>query len=751
MLFVKRPSLPTTMAAAWATLLSFLSLPLAAYADAPRQPKAEANAVAKGDVPAANGDQPRARRQGIWIRIQLPIDNTTVLQTQQTIQRALGDNKGARPVFVLDFNARDVNNAGQGTQFEDAHRLARFLTSDELNGASKVAFIPKALYGHAVLVALACDQIVMGADAKMGDAGCDEKEISQTLVSAYREVASKRRNLSPQAALGLLDKSREVFKVTTEAGIEYADAARLAELNRAHRVLDQERIKAPGEAWQFSGSEGRKLGFVSVLAEDQSDVVRALELSPDIIQGDPSGGNPWHAVRINIRGPIHPGQVEDAQQTIEKQMNEGVNFICISIDSPGGSPSESWRLANYLLNLDHSKVRTVAYIGTEARGDAAMIAMGCDQLVMEPRAVLGGPGAGQMTFFQIARYRSSISDALSRRNLRSWSLWAAMFDPTLEVFRCTRMGDVDYFCDDELKTRQPQNNQGDKGTQWRKGEVVHPGGGELTLDGKRALELGIARNVVNNFDQFKQLYGLENDPTLAEPGWVVHLARFLSTQEIATLLLVVGIIGLYIELHAPGIGIGAFVSIVCFALFFWSHYLEGTAGWLQITLFVTGVLCVLVELTLFPGLMVFGLGGGALIVLSVVLAGQTYWIPRNEYQLAQLERTLISLSVAIVATVAAAVVLNRWLPRAPLFQHVFLTPPDGEEAEIISRREMLANFDNLVGAVGVSSTQLGPSGKAMFGNHLVDCISSGEFIPRDTQVTVIEVRGNRVVVRAVDS
>jgi membrane-bound serine protease (ClpP class) len=52
--------------------------------------------------------------------------------------------------------------------------------------------------------------------------------------------------------------------------------------------------------------------------------------------------------------------------------------------------------------------------------------------------------------------------------------------------------------------------------------------------------------------------------------------------------------------------------------------------------------------------------------------------------------------------------------------------------------------------VGVASTPLGPSGKAMFGDHLVDCISSGEFIPRDTHVAVVEVRGNRVVVRAVD-
>ena len=82
-----------------------------------------------------------------------------------------------------------------------------------------------------------------------------------------------------------------------------------------------------------------------------------------------------------------------------------------------------------------------------------------------------------------------------------------------------------------------------------------------------------------------------------------------------------------------------------------------------------------------------------------------------------------------------------------MLQHVFLAPPEGEEAKIISRREMLVDLDNLVALVGVATTPLGPSGKARFGNHLVDVISTGEFISRDSQVVVLEVHGNRVVVR----
>ena len=215
-------------------------------------------------------------------------------------------------------------------------------------------------------------------------------------------------------------------------------------------------------------------------------------------------------------------------------------------------------------------------------------------------------------------------------------------------------------------------------------------------------------------------------------------------------MIFLGGLGIYIELHAPGLGIGAFMAVVAFALFFWSHFLEGTAGWLEVTLFVTGCICLLTEIFVLPGFVIFGLGGGVLILTSIVLASQTFFIPQNEYQLARLQNSLLALTLSVGGLIGAIWVLNHWLPHAPVLQHVFLAPPEGEEAEIISRREMLVDLDNLVGAVGVATTPLGPSGKARFGNHLVDVISTGEFIARDSQVVVTEVHGNRVVVRLGD-
>ena len=171
-------------------------------AEEPEQPAAAA------DGPAQD-EKERPRRQGQWIRIPLPIDNSVVLRVKQSIERTLGAARDERPVFVLEFIAPEgAADAGQGTQFEDAHKLARFLTSDELNGASTVAYVPKALKGHAVLVAMACEQIIMSPTATMGDAGADEKVIDNTMLAAYEEIARSRRTVPPEIALGMLDKAR---------------------------------------------------------------------------------------------------------------------------------------------------------------------------------------------------------------------------------------------------------------------------------------------------------------------------------------------------------------------------------------------------------------------------------------------------------------------------------------------------------------------------------------------------------------
>jgi membrane-bound ClpP family serine protease len=709
---------------------------------------AEQEAEVKAAEPAGAAPKPRAGR---LIRVPLPITGNADMQVISAARRALADmpKSEERPVLVLEFSASDAGQVGQGSDFERSLKLARFLTNRDTSSVQTVAYVPQALKGHAVLPAIACEQIIMAPDAQIGEAGLDEpaeQATDATVRAGYREIANRRRTIPAEVALSMLDKSVELVKVNTEVSPEYVFESDLEELRKKHTFRDSDItvLKPPGQFLLLSGSDARQEGFAKYLAADRGALARALSLPPSALEDDPSLTGEWRPVRVSLEGPITPTNASRVLRTIQTQVRDrGVNFVCLVIDSPGGSLADSMSLANFLADQDPSKVRIVAYVPVSAQADAALVAMAADQLVMAHDAVLGGEGDIEAAPDEIQLVRETLRDQVGRKQAGQWSLAAALVDPTLRVYGYTnrRDGSVGYFSDEEMADRQDKDD-------WAKGAEITRGGKPLRVTGDRAGELGMARYVVDNFDDFKRQYNLEGEVELAELSWADHLIDALAAPAVAWLLLLIGGAALYAELQAPGIGIGAFVAGICFLLFFWSKYLDGTVGWLEVLLFAAGVCCVLLELFVLPGTAIFGLGGGLLIIVSLVLASQTFVVPHNEYQLRELRNSLLSLLAVGVCIGLAAMIMRRYLPHTPLFSMMMLEPPSHAEQEDIAEREALVHFAHLLGMHGVAMTQLTPSGKARFAGELVDVIADGEVIDRGSEVVVTEVHGNRVVVRS---
>jgi len=51
----------------------------------------------------------------------------------------------------------------------------------------------------------------------------------------------------------------------------------------------------------------------------------------------------------------------------------------------------------------------------------------------------------------------------------------------------------------------------------------------------------------------------------------------------------------------PARGSAGFVAALAFLLYFWSYFLHGTAGWLEVLLFLGGLFCLLLEMLVIPG------------------------------------------------------------------------------------------------------------------------------------------------------
>ena len=108
------------------------------------------------------------------------------------------------------------------------------------------------------------------------------------------------------------------------------------------------------------------------------------------------------------------------------------------------------------------------------------------------------------------------------------------------------------------------------------------------------------------------------------------------------LLLFIGAFMLVIELKLPGIGLPAIISALAFLLFFWSHYLSGTADQLEIILFLIGLVSLAVEIFVFPGFGIFGMSGILLMLCSIVLASHTFIWPTHDYEYQELGHTLLA-------------------------------------------------------------------------------------------------------------
>ncbi len=321
-----------------------------------------------------------------------------------------------------------------------------------------------------------------------------------------------------------------------------------------------------------------------------------------------------------------------------------------------------------------------------------------------------------------------------------------MIDPRLEVFQYRNKTTGRQ----RLLSREEVAEQEDA-EEWLRGVPLQEAGQPLVLKGKRAGELEVAGEVVENFEQWLGLYGFERPPRQVEPNWALDLVEAMASPAFAGMLLMAGFAGIYLELRSPGVGIGAFVAAVAFLLFFWSKGLHGTADWLEVLLFIGGVSFILLEIFVLPGFGIFGLGGGALVIASLVLASQTFILPQSESQMKELRTSLAVVAAACMGVITIAFSARHYLPKAPLFNRMVLEPPRDEQREALDHQEMVADYAHLVGATGSAQTDLLPTGKAWIDQELIDVIAESDPMDRGASLVVVSAQANRVVVRAATS
>ena len=465
-----------------------------------------------------------------------------------------------------------------------------------------------------------------------------------------------------------------------------------------------------------------------------------------------------HPVIIEFKGNIDWQLSKYFRSRLQRARNAGADLLVIEIDSPGGLKNESLDIAEALRDVDWAY--TVAFVPREAISGAALITLGCDELIVSPTARIGDIGViefdPQLFAFRFAPAKIQSVLVRQARDLasskeRSPALAESMIDKDVMTYRRVTPQGVEY--------RNVRVDAADKpGDPW----VLVPESGPerfLTVSGQRAVELGLASGFAGNRTELAADFGLQPTDFHVYRQTVTDRVVYWLNHPIGTALLIaIGLVALYFEMSAPGLGVGGLLAGLCAALFFWSRMLGGTSGWLEVVLFAAGLIFVLMELLVIPGWGLPGLVGIVLMVASIFLASQDFVMPRTTRQWNQLLTTAAVLACSAIGFTIVAVFITRKLGKIPILKQALLLPggvaaDDGQAGSVdpkTGKPVSPPHPDISVGDWGHAESLLRPAGRAWFAGRSFDVISDGAFIEPGVQVKVIDIQGNRIMVAAVD-
>jgi len=408
----------------------------------------------------------------------------------------------------------------------------------------------------------------------------------------------------------------------------------------------------------------------------------------------------------NIEGDIDLGLAPYVKRVINEAEKNSASAVIFRINTFGGRVDAATQIKDAILN---SKIRTIAFIDKRAISAGALIALSCEKIVMVPGASMGATTvvdqSGQKQSEKYQSYMRSEMRATAEKNGRRTDIAQGMVDEKIVV------PDLQ---DDSTKL--------------------------ITLTSEEAYKFKMADTVVTSIDELKNAFGFKNAEIISvTSNWAEDFVRFLTNPIVSSLLIMIGLIGLYTEIKTPGWGLPGTLGLICLALFFGSGYILQLASIIEIIIFVLGLILLLIEIFVIPGFGIFGIIGIALMIAGLFL-GLISDFPIVDMNLISL--AIIQLAFTFFATAIVIALLIKFLPKTNMFNKLILQ----EKVKEKSGYAIKEKFIDLIGKEGIALTDLRPSGTALIDGKRIDVVTEGDYITHNTSIIVKSVEGSKIVV-----
>ncbi len=629
----------------------------------------------------------------------------------------------------------------------------------------KIAYVTGEAAGPGAVVALSSDYIYLSSENSI--IGGETKPIEWRGSS---ELLPKR--LTDLRYFDLIDDMAAIFK---DDAIKKDLILGICDINREVLISDDV-ISRSGDVLKISNSQFDKFSISGGVVDGISQILELLKYNSDTVYFSPpitsirreiaKKNNPVKTdsisenishqsddkigktklesykdkivvIPVGMESLIRQTKFDFMKRVISKANSDGASAIIFDLNTPGGI---AWYTEEIMLSdLQNLSIPTYSYVNPKAMSAGALIAIATDHIYMHEPSTIGAaaPVMGNGQDIPEAMLKKVMSDILAtaddvaRLKGHDPLIAKAFVDSEIEVL----FEIPEITADGDLNTKNAFSPDDENDllvlNAWQATQII---------DGKPLFAEGLAESI----DDLIVKAGLNGEIVTAKPLGFEYVSDLIV--KLAPWLLLFGIAGAYMELKAPGFGLPGFVSLISFALFFFGHNVAGyLAGYEIVGVFILGLVLLILEFFVFPGLIVLGLLGAILVIGSLIYTMvdplDLDW--NGEINISNfisvLSDPLMNVCIGLFGSFIIVLFFMRFMNSIPIMKGMVLS--EGDMVNSVSD-----SVNSLLGREGKTLTDLKPSGSAMIDGERVDVVSDGEFIPKESNVVVSKHEGLRVLV-----
>jgi membrane-bound serine protease (ClpP class) len=411
----------------------------------------------------------------------------------------------------------------------------------------------------------------------------------------------------------------------------------------------------------------------------------------------------------HIESEIEPGLAPYITRVVNEAEKNNAAAIVFKINTLGGRVDAAVQIVDAIMS---SKVLTIAFIDHRAISAGAFIALSNRKIVMVRGGTIGAAtvvdAQGKKVGEKYQSFMRGQMRSVAEKNGRRVDICQGMVDE-----RITVPGIVD-------------------STQL------------ITLTTDEALKYGIADTTAPYLADVLKIYNLENAQVIdIKSNWAEDVVKFLNNSIVVSVLLMIGFVGLFVEIKTPGWGMAGTAGVLALLLFFGSSYILDLASGLDIILFVLGVILLALEIFVIPGFGIAGISGIILIFVSLFMALIGGGLPYVDGDM--ISRAIIQLGGSLLVSIIVIALIIKYLPKSTIFNRLILAEDEKANKGFVSSKSLR----KLVGLEGIALSTLRPAGMADFKGEKIDVVADGDYVQQGSKLKVLRVEGSKVVVREI--